>query len=115
MEYSFFFFLLFFLTFFFYFFFLLFFSTFFFYFLFFFLQNSTLKGPLVNLLFGTSNSTEKHVSGYLREGTTQLLGKLRFRQLRVKANRGCTGKNMGEERREKGREERKEEMREIER
>ena len=111
MEYSFFFFYFFFSTFFSYFFFL----TFFFYFLLFFLQNSTLKGPLVNLLFGTSNSTEKHVSGYLREGTTQLLGKLRFRQLRVKANRGCTGKNMGEERKEEKREMREREMRERER
>ena len=43
-----------------------------------------------DLLYGPANSTTTHVPGYLREGTTQLLGKLRFRQLRVKANRGCT-------------------------
>lgn len=48
------------------------------------------EGPLVDLIYGPMNSTSKHEPGYLREGTAQLLGKLRFRQLRVKANRGCT-------------------------
>ena len=49
-------------------------------------------GPLVDLLYGPKNTTttNPHIPGYLREGTTQLLGKLRFRQLRVKPNRGCT-------------------------
>ncbi len=47
------------------------------------------EGPLQDLLFGAANSTT-HTPGYLREGSTQLLGALRFRQLRVKANRGCT-------------------------
>ena len=48
------------------------------------------EGPLVDLIYGPANATSKHVPGYLREGTAQLLGKLRFRQLRVKPNRGCT-------------------------
>jgi hypothetical protein len=47
------------------------------------------EGPLQDLLYGPSNGTN-HTAGYLREGSTQLLGKLRFRQLRVKANRGCS-------------------------
>ena len=37
-----------------------------------------------------------------------MLGKLRFRQLRVKANRGCTGKTRE---RERGRERKREEER----
>ena len=47
------------------------------------------EGPLQDLLYGPRNGTN-HTAGYLREGSTQLLGKLRFRQLRVKANRGCS-------------------------
>ena len=46
------------------------------------------EGPLQDLLYGPQNGTN-HTQGYLREGSTQLLGKLRFRQLRVKPNRGC--------------------------
>ena len=41
-----------------------------------------------------------------------MLGKLRFRQLRVKANRGCTGKTRERERKreeERGRERKREE------
>ena len=46
------------------------------------------QSPLQDLLYGAANGTN-HTQGYLREGSTQLLGKLRFRQLRVKPNRGC--------------------------